>query len=44
MMEAMKKEYSITGYSRQDMKHDMEKLYDMGGVVEGLVNKWNEKK
>ncbi len=40
----LKKEYSITGYSRQDMKHDMEKLYDMGGVVEGLVNKWNEKK
>ncbi len=25
------------------MKHDKEKLYEMGGVVKGLVNKWNEK-
>ena len=40
----LKKEYSITGYSRQEMKHNKEKLYEMGGVVTGLVNKWNEKK
>jgi NADH-quinone oxidoreductase subunit I len=40
----LKKEYSITGYSREEMKHNKEKLYEMGGVVEGLVYKWNEKK
>jgi NADH-quinone oxidoreductase subunit I len=40
----LKKEYSITGYTRQEMVHDKDKLYEMGGVVEGLVYKWNEKK
>mgnify|MGYP003694460063 CR=1 FL=1 len=40
----LKKEYSITGYTRQEMMHDKEKLYEMGGVMEGLVYKWNEKK
>ena len=40
----LKKEYSITGYTRQEMVHDKEKLYEMGGVMEGLVYKWNEKK
>jgi NADH-quinone oxidoreductase subunit I len=40
----LKKEYSITGYSRKEMIHDKEKLYEMGGVVEGLVYKWDEKK
>ena len=40
----LKKEYSIAGYTRQEMIHDKYKLYEMGGVVEGLVDKWNEKK
>ena len=40
----LKKEYSITGYTRQEMVHDKEKLYEIGGVMEGLVYKWNENK
>lgn len=40
----LQKEYSITGYSREQMKHNKAKLYEMGGVKTGLVNKWNEKK
>lgn len=40
----LKKEYSITGYTRQEMVNDKAKLYEMGGVMEGLVNKWDEKK
>ena len=40
----LRKDYSITGYNRQDMKHNKQKLYEMGGVMEGLVFKWNEKK
>jgi hypothetical protein len=26
------------------MVHDKEKLYELGGVMNGLVHKWNEKK
>jgi hypothetical protein len=26
------------------MVHDKEKLYELGGLMTGLVNKWNEKK
>jgi len=40
----LRKEYSITGYSRAEMVHDKQKLYEMGGVMKGLVFKWNEKK
>lgn len=40
----LRKDYSITGYSREEMKHDKKKLYEMGGVMTGLVFKWNEKK
>ena len=36
--------YSITGYSRADMNHNKAKLYELGGLMPGLVNKWNEKK
>ena len=39
----LKKEYSITGYTREEMVHKKEKLLEMGGVMEGLVYKWNEK-
>jgi NADH-quinone oxidoreductase subunit I len=38
------KEYSITGYTRKEMVNNKEKLLEMGGVMEGLVYKWNEKK
>jgi len=40
----LRKDYSITGLSREEMVHDKEKLYELGGVMNGVVNKWNEKK
>src|SRR4051794_3554569 len=40
----LRKDYAITGLSRAEMVHDKEKLYELGGVMTGLVNKWNEKK
>ena len=40
----MRKDYSITGLTRAEMVHDKEKLYELGGVMPGLVHKWNEKK
>jgi NADH-quinone oxidoreductase subunit I len=40
----LRKDYAITGYSREEMVHDKNKLYEIGGVREGLVNKWNELK
>ncbi len=40
----LRKDYSITGLTRQEMVHDKEKLYELGGEMKGLVNKWNDKK
>ena len=40
----LRKDYAITGLSREEMVHDKEKLYEIGGKREGLVNKWNELK
>lgn len=40
----LRKDYVITGSTREEMVHDKEKLYEIGGVREGLVNKWNELK
>lgn len=40
----LRKDYSITGLSRAEMVHDKAKLYELGGVMDGLVHKWNEKK
>ncbi len=40
----LRKDYAITGTTRAEMVHDKEKLYEIGGVREGLVNKWNELK
>jgi NADH-quinone oxidoreductase subunit I len=40
----LRKDYAITGLNRQEMVHDKAKLYELGGVMTGLVNKWNEKK
>jgi len=40
----LRKDYAITGESRAEMVHDKERLYEIGGVRTGLVNKWNELK
>ncbi len=40
----LKKDYAFTGLSREEMVHHKEKLYEIGGVREGLVIKWNDKK
>ena len=40
----LRKDYAITGFHRADMVHDKEKLLEIGGVMEGVVLKWNEKK
>ena len=40
----LRKDYAITGVTREEMVHDKEKLYEIGGVRTGLVNKWNELK
>ncbi|MEC7637643.1 MAG: 4Fe-4S binding protein, partial [Verrucomicrobiota bacterium] len=40
----LRKDYVITGHTRDEMKHDKNKLYEIGGVREGLVNKWNKLK
>ena len=40
----LRKDYSITGLSRKEMVHDKTRLYELGGVMDGLVHKWNEKK
>jgi NADH-quinone oxidoreductase subunit I len=40
----LRKDYAITGLSREEMVHDKEKLYEIGGQRVGLVNKWNELK
>ena len=40
----LRKDYAITGFTRADMVHDKEKLLEIGGVMHGVVLKWNEKK
>lgn len=40
----LRKDYSITGLSRAEMVHNKAKLYEIGGVKEGLIIKWNERK
>ncbi len=40
----LRKDYAITGFTRKEMVHDKEKLLEIGGVMHGLVLKWNEKK
>ena len=40
----LRKDYLITGTSREQMVHNKEKLLEIGGVRVGLVNKWNELK
>jgi NADH-quinone oxidoreductase subunit I len=40
----LRKDYAITGLTRAEMVHKKEQLYELGGVMTGLVFKWNEKK
>ena len=40
----LRKDYAITGLTRQEMVHNKQKLYELGGVMTGLVDKWNDKK
>ena len=40
----LRKDYAITGYTRADMVHNKARLYELGGVMTGLVNKWNKLK
>ena len=40
----LRKDYAITGFSREDMVHHKDKLLEIGGVMHGVVLKWNEKK
>ena len=40
----LRKDYAITGTSREEMVHNKEKLYEIGGKRVGLVNKWNDLK
>ena len=40
----LRQDYAMTGLTRADMVNDKERLYEIGGVRTGLVNKWNEVK
>jgi len=40
----LRKDYAITGYTRGEMVHDKKKLLEIGGVMHGVVLKWNEQK
>lgn len=40
----LRKDYAITGLAREEMVHDKDRLYEIGGKRVGLVNKWNELK
>ena len=40
----LRQDYSMTGSTREEMVNDKNRLYEIGGVREGLVNKWNELK
>lgn len=40
----LRKDYAITGYTREQMVHNKQRLIELGGVMTGLVHKWNPKK
>ena len=40
----LRKDYTVTGFTREDMVHHKDKLLEIGGVMHGVVLKWNEKK
>lgn len=39
----LRKDYAITGVSREEMVHDKKKLYELGGVMPLPVKKWQNK-
>ena len=40
----LRKDYAITGLNRQEMVHHKDRLLEIGGVMHGVVLRWNEKK
>ena len=40
----LRKDYAITGFTREDMVHHKDKLLEIGGVMHGVVLKWNKMK
>ena len=40
----LRKDYAITGFTREQMVHHKDKLLEIGGVMHGVVLKWNDKK
>ncbi|MDE0594916.1 MAG: NADH-quinone oxidoreductase subunit I [Roseibacillus sp.] len=40
----LRQDYAMTGTTRAEMVNDKDRLYQLGGVREGLINKWNEVK
>ncbi len=40
----LQKDYLVVGTTRAEMVHDKAKLYEIGGLKTGLVNKWDDKK
>jgi NADH-quinone oxidoreductase subunit I len=40
----LRKDYVVTGFTREEMVHRKEKLLEIGGVMHGVVLKWNENK
>lgn len=40
----LRQDYAVTGLTREQMVHNKKRLYEIGGVRTGLVNKWNKLK
>ena len=40
----LQQEYSTSGYSREEMINNKEKLYELGGVMPDKHYKWDKKK
>jgi NADH-quinone oxidoreductase subunit I len=40
----LRKDYAITGLTREEMVHHKDKLLEIGGVMKGVVLKWNDQK
>jgi NADH-quinone oxidoreductase subunit I len=39
----LRKDYAITGVTREEMKHHKAKLYELGGVFDSPIHKWDNK-
>jgi NADH-quinone oxidoreductase subunit I len=40
----LRRDYTFTGFTREQMVHRKEKLLEIGGVMDGVVLKWNKQK